>query len=126
MKRTVRRLGLAIALCLATSAGTLAQTHLRVGLADDPDMLDPTLARSYTARIVFASICDKLRAQKLDKLIQRKTGLVVDAYFSATKVQWILQNVKGAKAHAAKGELAFGTVDSWLIYKLTGAGGRPL
>src|SRR4051812_16061381 len=43
-----------------------------------------------------ASICDKLRAQKLDKIIQRKTGLVVDAYFSATKVQWILQNVKGA------------------------------
>jgi len=67
-----------------------------------------------------ASICDKLRAQKLDKLIQRKTGLVVDAYFSATKVQWILQNVKGAKARAAKGELAFGTIDSWLLWNLTG------
>ena len=67
-----------------------------------------------------ASICDKLRAQKLDKLIQRKTGLVVDAYFSATKVQWILENVKGAKARAATGELAFGTVDSWLLWNLTG------
>ena len=67
-----------------------------------------------------ASICDKLRAQKLDKLIQRKTGLVVDAYFSATKVQWILENVKGAKARAAKGELAFGTIDSWLLWNLTG------
>jgi glycerol kinase len=67
-----------------------------------------------------ASICDKLRAQKLDKIIQRKTGLVVDAYFSATKVQWILQNVKGAKARAAKGELAFGTIDSWLLWNLTG------
>lgn len=67
-----------------------------------------------------ASICDKLRAQKLDKVIQRKTGLVVDAYFSATKVQWILQNVKGAKARAAKGELAFGTIDSWLLWNLTG------
>ncbi len=67
-----------------------------------------------------ASICDRLRAQKLDKLIQRKTGLVVDAYFSATKVQWILQNVKGAKARAAKGELAFGTIDSWLLWNLTG------
>ena len=67
-----------------------------------------------------ASICDKLRAQKLDKRIQRKTGLVVDAYFSATKVQWILQNVKGAKARAAKGELAFGTIDSWLLWNLTG------
>ena len=67
-----------------------------------------------------ASICDRLRAQKLDKRIQRKTGLVVDAYFSATKVQWILQNVKGAKARAAKGELAFGTIDSWLLWNLTG------
>ena len=66
-----------------------------------------------------ASICDKLRAQKLDKRIQRKTGLVVDAYFSATKVQWILQNVKGAEARAAKGELAFGTIDSWLLWNLT-------
>ncbi|WP_395748013.1 glycerol kinase GlpK [Prosthecobacter sp.] len=67
-----------------------------------------------------APMCDKLRAQKLDKIIQKKTGLVVDAYFSATKVQWILQNVKGAKARAAKGELAFGTVDSWLLWNLTG------
>jgi glycerol kinase len=67
-----------------------------------------------------ASICDKLRAQKLDKLIQRKTGLVVDAYFSATKVQWMLQNVKGLKARAAKGELAFGTIDTWLLWNLTG------
>lgn len=67
-----------------------------------------------------APMCDKLRAQKLDKVIQKKTGLVLDAYFSATKVQWILQNVKGAKARAAKGELAFGTVDSWLLWNLTG------
>ncbi len=67
-----------------------------------------------------APVCDKLRAKKLDKLIQRKTGLVIDAYFSATKVQWILQNVKGAKARAAKGELAFGTIDSWLLWNLTG------
>lgn len=67
-----------------------------------------------------APVCDKLRAQKLDKVIQRKTGLVIDAYFSATKVQWILQNVKGAKARAAKGELAFGTIDTWLLWKLTG------
>lgn len=67
-----------------------------------------------------APMCDKLRVQKLDKVIQKKTGLVVDAYFSATKVQWILQNVKGAKARAAKGELAFGTIDSWLLWNLTG------
>src|SRR6202008_4887291 len=51
---------------------------------------------------------------------RRKTGLVLDAYFSATKVQWILQNVKGARAKAKAGELAFGTVDSWLVWNLTG------
>jgi glycerol kinase len=66
-----------------------------------------------------ANICDRLRARKLDRVIRRKTGLVVDAYFSATKVQWILQNVKGAREKAKASELAFGTVDSWLIWKLT-------
>jgi glycerol kinase len=67
-----------------------------------------------------AGICDRLKARKLDRLIRRKTGLVIDAYFSATKVQWILQNVKGARARAKAGELAFGTVDSWLVWNLTG------
>ena len=67
-----------------------------------------------------ANICDRLRARKLDRLIRRKTGLVIDAYFSATKVQWILQNVKGARARAKAGELAFGTIDSWLVWNLTG------
>ena len=67
-----------------------------------------------------ASICDKLKARKLDRVIRRKTGLVIDAYFSATKVQWILQNVKGARAKAKAGALAFGTVDSWLVWNLTG------
>ncbi len=67
-----------------------------------------------------AGICDTLRAQKLDRMIRRKTGLVIDAYFSATKVQWILQNVKGARARAKAGQLAFGTVDSWLVWNLTG------
>jgi glycerol kinase len=67
-----------------------------------------------------SSICDALRKRKLDRLIRRKTGLVVDAYFSATKVQWILQHVKGARARAKAGRLAFGTVDSWLVWNLTG------
>jgi glycerol kinase len=67
-----------------------------------------------------AGICDRLRARKLDRTIRRKTGLVVDAYFSATKVQWILENVKGARAKAKAGQLAFGTVDSWLVWNLTG------
>ena len=67
-----------------------------------------------------ASICDRLKARKLDRLIRRKTGLVIDAYFSATKMQWILENVKGARARAKAGGLAFGTVDSWLLWNLTG------
>jgi glycerol kinase len=67
-----------------------------------------------------AKACDKLRARGLAKTIRRKTGLVVDAYFSATKLQWILNNVPGAKAKARTGELAFGTVDSWLVWNLTG------
>jgi glycerol kinase len=66
-----------------------------------------------------ASTCDRLKKQKLDRVIRKKTGLVVDAYFSATKVQWILQHVKGARARAKAGELAFGTVDSWLVWNLT-------
>ena len=67
-----------------------------------------------------AAICDRLRARKLDRVIRRKTGLVIDAYFSATKVQWILENVQGARAKAKAGALAFGTVDSWLVWNLTG------
>jgi len=67
-----------------------------------------------------AGACDRLRARKLDRVIRRKTGLVIDAYFSATKVQWILQNVSGARERAKAGDLAFGTVDSWLIWNLTG------
>jgi len=67
-----------------------------------------------------AGVCDRLRARKLDRVIRKKTGLVIDAYFSATKVQWILQNVRGARERAKAGDLAFGTVDTWLIWNLTG------
>jgi glycerol kinase len=66
-----------------------------------------------------APICDQMRADGLLPLIQSKTGLVIDAYFSGTKVRWILDNVPGAREKAERGELAFGTVDSWLIWKLT-------
>lgn len=63
--------------------------------------------------------CDELREQGLAPLIQTKTGLVIDAYFSGTKIAWILDNVAGAREAANKGNLRFGTIDSWLIYKLT-------
>ena len=66
-----------------------------------------------------AAACDKLRTDGLASLIRKKTGLVLDAYFSATKIQWILQHVPGAKRRAKAGDLLFGTVDSWLIWKLT-------
>ncbi len=67
-----------------------------------------------------AEFCDKLKEEGQSKIILKKTGLIIDAYFSATKVRWILENVKDAGKLAEKGELAFGTVDSWLIWNLTG------
>ncbi|MBI5373347.1 MAG: glycerol kinase GlpK [Sphingobacteriales bacterium] len=66
-----------------------------------------------------AAYCDELRAAGLAGTIQEKTGLIIDAYFSATKLKWILDHVSGAREKAAKGELAFGTIDSWLTWKLT-------
>jgi glycerol kinase len=66
-----------------------------------------------------AAFCDELKRKQLDKIIQQKTGLVVDAYFSATKVKWILDNVDGARAKANNGELCFGTIDTWLLWNLT-------
>ncbi len=66
-----------------------------------------------------ASFCDELKSKKLDVVIKEKTGLVVDAYFSATKVKWILDNVAGARAKAENGELCFGTIDTWLLWNLT-------
>lgn len=66
-----------------------------------------------------AAYCDELKRKQLDKIIQQKTGLVIDAYFSATKVKWILDNVTGAREKADKGELCFGTIDSWLLWNLT-------
>ena len=64
--------------------------------------------------------CDTLRAQGLTDEIRNKTGLIIDAYFSGTKVKWILDNVPGAREKAEAGELRFGTVDSWLVWQLTG------
>ena len=66
-----------------------------------------------------ASICDDLKARGLEEYIRENTGLVVDAYFSGTKVKWILDNVDGARARAEKGELLFGNVDTWLMWNLT-------
>lgn len=67
-----------------------------------------------------SDICEQLKKDGLEDMIKAKTGLPVDAYFSATKIKWILDNVDGAREKAEKGELLFGTIDTWLIWKLTG------
>lgn len=67
-----------------------------------------------------SDICDNLKIQGLVSLIKGKTGLVIDAYFSGTKIKWILDNVKGAREKAQRGELLAGTVDTWLVWNLTG------
>ena len=84
----------------------------------------------YTGRPVYhaivwqcrrtAAFCDQLRSEGLVDTIRDKTGLVIDPYFSATKIRWILENVPGAREQADRGELLFGTVETWLIWKLTG------
>ena len=66
------------------------------------------------------AVCGQLREQGHGALIQARTGLLIDSYFSATKIKWLLDNVAGARAQAERGELAFGTVDSWLLWQLTG------
>lgn len=67
-----------------------------------------------------AKFCDELRDRGLADYVKQTTGLVIDAYFSGTKIAWILDNVEGARARAERGELLFGTVDSWLLYNMTG------
>ncbi|MFV0606016.1 MAG: glycerol kinase GlpK [Niabella sp.] len=66
-----------------------------------------------------SNYCDQLKKEGIDKKIKEKTGLVTDAYFSGTKIKWILDNVTGAREKAEKGDLCFGTIDSWLLWKLT-------
>ena len=67
-----------------------------------------------------AEYCDELKAQGLEEYISKTTGLKIDAYFSGTKIKWILDNVKGARQKAENGDLLFGTIDTWLIWKLSG------
>ena len=66
-----------------------------------------------------SEFCDELKAKGLEKVVRSKTGLVIDSYFSGTKVKWILDHVEGAREEAEKGDLCFGTIDSWLVWKLT-------
>jgi glycerol kinase len=69
-----------------------------------------------------AAMCDRIQSEGIDKTLREKTGLVTDAYFSGTKIAWLLENVPGARERAARGELACGTIDTWLIWNLTRGG----
>jgi len=85
---------------------------------------DRKTARPVAHAIVWqdrrtARFCDQLKEQGLEEMFRRKTGLVIDPYFSGTKVKWLLDNVAGLRRRAERGEIAFGTIDSWLIYRLT-------
>jgi glycerol kinase len=86
---------------------------------------DRATHRPVAAAIVWQDrraghFCDELKTAGHEQMIREKTGLVIDAYFSGTKLKWLLDNVPGARERAMRGELAFGTIDSWLIFKLTG------
>jgi glycerol kinase len=121
----------------ATQAGVAAEAMTKAGLnAKDVAAIGITNQRETTVvwnretgepvghAIVWqdrrtAGFCDQMKRDGLEGTIQEKTGLVIDAYFSGSKLRWILDNVHGARADAEKGKLAFGTVDSWLIWKMT-------
>ena len=109
-------------------SGLVASDIAAIGITNQREtavVWDRTTGRPIYNAIVWqsrqtADICEDLKRQGLVKEFQEKTGLVIDAYFSGTKVKWILDHVKGAREKAEKGELAFGTIDTWLLWKLTG------
>ena len=121
----------------ATQAGVMAETLALAGASfkqveaigitnqrETTVVWDRSTGRPICPAIVWqdrrtADVCDALKKQGLAPVIQAKTGLLIDAYFSGTKVKWILDHVDGARSAANAGKLAFGTIDSWLIWKLT-------
>ena len=109
-------------------SGLVASDIAAIGITNQREtavIWDRTTGRPIYNAIVWqsrqtADICEDLKRQGFVDEFQEKTGLVIDAYFSGTKVKWILDHVEGARARAEKGELAFGTIDTWLLWKLTG------
>lgn len=110
-----------------TKAGLLPENIAAIGITNQREttvVWERATGKPIYNAIVWqdrrtASFCDEIKVKGLDKMILEKTGLIVDAYFSASKVKWILDNVTGAKEKANRGELCFGTVDSWLVWNLT-------
>jgi glycerol kinase len=118
----------AVALEAMERAGAQADAFVALGITNQREttvLWDRTTGQPVANAIVWqdrrtAARCDALRAQASAARIQLKTGLVIDAYFSGTKLEWLLDHVPGARARAEAGELAFGTIDSWLVWNLTG------
>ena len=111
-----------------TAAGLAAREISAIGITNQREttvVWERATGRPIRPAVVWQSrvtepICERLRGMGLAPLIRERTGLVIDAYFSATKVRWILDQVKGAQQRAAAGELLCGTIDTWLVWKLTG------
>ena len=110
------------------AAGLRASDIAAIGITNQREttvIWDRTTGQPIHNAIVWqdrrtAGLCDQLVAAGHEALFERKTGLRLDAYFSGTKVKWLLDNVDGAREKASRGELAFGTIDSWLVWNLTG------
>jgi glycerol kinase len=108
-------------------AGLSAKNIAAIGITNQREttvIWDKTTGTPIYKAIVWqdrrtADYCDSLKSDGINALIQQKTGLLIDAYFSATKIKWMLDNVAGARDKAAKGDLLFGTIDCWLLWKLT-------
>jgi glycerol kinase len=121
---------------IATATEALGRANLRprdiagIGITNQREttvVWDRETGRPVYNAIVWqdrrtADVCDRLKREGHEALIRERTGLVIDAYFSGTKVAWILDNVAGARARAEAGKLAFGTIDSWLVWQLTSNG----
>ena len=118
----------AVALEAMERSGADADAFVALGITNQREttvLWDRNTGQPVAHAIVWqdrrtAARCDELRRQNRAASIQQKTGLVIDAYFAGTKLEWLLDNVPGARARAEAGELAFGTIDSWLIWNLTG------
>jgi glycerol kinase len=119
---------LAVAKSVIRKAKTSAKEIAGIGITNQREttvVWDRETGKPICNAIVWqdrrtAGMCDTLREQRLDRSIKKKTGLILDAYFSGTKVKWILDNVQGARRKADAGKLAFGTIDSFLLWRLTG------
>lgn len=119
---------LSVATEAVAKAGLKASSIAAIGITNQREtavVWDRASGRPICPAIVWqdrrtASYCDELKDKGHSDTIRQKTGLLIDAYFSASKINWILNNVAGAREKAEKGELAFGTVDSWLVWNLTG------